>query len=86
MKKRILTVAFVAAILFSGAMLFQVENAEAQDATPVDAYPELGKWIAVYNGDATAKYERCFAHSTDECHVGDRRRPAPAGPAVPVGN
>jgi hypothetical protein len=85
MKKRIFTVACAAAILFSGAMLFQVENVDAQDATPVDAYPDLGKWIKVYNGDGVYFRDECWAHSTDECVVGQVRRIAKVV-AVPVGN
>jgi hypothetical protein len=85
MRKRIITVAFAAAILFSGAMLFQVENVDAQDATPADAYPELGKWIKVYNGDGVYWRDQCLAHSTDECVVGQIRR-IPKVVAVPVGN
>jgi len=93
MKKRIFTVALAATFLFAGAMLFQVENAEAQDATPadatpVDAFPKLGKWIPIYAGGVNPIREECFAHSADECSVGDKRRvPAVvAGPAVPVNN
>jgi len=91
MKKRILTVAFAAAILFSGAMLFQVENAEAQDATPadttpVDAFPKLGKWIKIYNGDMIYVYDECYAHTLDECRVGQRRPAQKPANAVPVGN
>lgn len=86
MKKRILTVALAAAFLFAGALLFQVENADAQTAAVADE-AKLGKWIAVYGGDATPKYEKCFAHRDDECLVGDKRKPqVVAGPAVPVNN
>jgi hypothetical protein len=89
MRKRIITVAFAAAILFSGAMLFQVENVDAQDATPADAYPELGKWIKIFGGDQNPRIERCRPHTADECDVGDSRKPqvaVPAAPGVPGGN
>ncbi|MBC8754297.1 hypothetical protein H2O64_06415 [Kordia sp. YSTF-M3] len=93
MKKLIIRVAFAAAILFSGAMLFQVENVDAQDAThtdaePVDAFPDLGKWIKMYNGDGVYWRDECWKHTADECRVGQWRKPqaVPAGPAVPGGN
>lgn len=95
MKKRILTVAFAAAFLFAGALLVQVENVQAQDAThtdaePIDKFPDLGKWIKSYNGDGVYYRDECWKHSTDECVVGQVRRPVAnaqqAGQAVPVNN
>lgn len=89
MKKRILTVAFVAAFLFSGAMLFQVENANAQDvtpgdATPVDAFPDLGVWVKSYNGQGVYWRDECWKSNVDKCIVGQWRRPQ-AADAEPVG-
>ncbi|WP_430410676.1 hypothetical protein [Kordia sp.] len=88
MKKRIFTVAFVAAFLFSGALLFQVESADAQTSTDAQAQDRLGKWIKLYGGGSEPYKEECFQHYTDECLVGDTReiKVVDAGPATPVNN
>lgn len=88
MKKRILTVAFAAAFLFSGALLFQVESADAQDYASADAVAtesRLGKWIKIYGGGQDPAYEECIAHYTAECRTGDTRK-VQAADAVAVPN
>ncbi|MBC8754299.1 hypothetical protein H2O64_06425 [Kordia sp. YSTF-M3] len=79
MKKLIFTAAFVAAILFTGSLLFQVENIDAQ--TPTDPEPVdeviLGRWIKVYTGDSTHAYEMCVPciNGYDcDCVIGTIRR------------
>lgn len=90
MKKRIFAVAFAAAFLFSGALLVQVENVQAQDAAHADAQAndELGKWIPLYGGGQDPYIEKCYADPKNECLVGDTRKPRAvvAGPAQPVNN
>ncbi|MBC8754298.1 hypothetical protein H2O64_06420 [Kordia sp. YSTF-M3] len=87
MKKLIIRVAFAAAILFSGVMLFQIENVDAQtDAQTVES--RLGKWISIYQGGQNPTHQECIAHYTAECRTGDTRKVpiADAGPAVPINN
>jgi len=69
MKKRILAVAFGAALLIGGFAL-NTQNAEAKAMTNVDR----GEWTAYYGGASVPQYEICASDWwTDECIVGDKR-------------